>query len=46
MKGTSKKKKKKSITKKKINSNIHTQNNECLNNFKTKYLRKDAKYST
>lgn len=45
MKGTSKKKKKKYYDKK-INPNIHTQNNECLNNFKTKYLRKDSKYST
>ena len=30
----------------KVNPNINTQNNECFNNFKTKYLRKDTKYST
>ena len=30
----------------KVNPNIHTQNNECFNHLKTKYLNKNTKYST
>ena len=30
----------------KVNPNIHTQNNECFNHLKTKYLNKNIKYST
>ena len=30
----------------KVNPKIHTQNNECFNHIKTKYIRKDIKYST